>query len=74
VHRVEAVFTGHLSAEDLKGLPGVSDVHVQDRLLRCAVQGSIKPVLDQLAGADVVELDSQELSLEEVFLGELTHS
>lgn len=78
VHRIEAVFTGHLTAADLAGLPGVSEVRVDDAgadagHVRCAVHGSVKPLLDQLAAADVVELDSQELSLEEVFLGEVTH-
>ena len=70
VHRVEAVFTGRLDAAELARLPGVSAPTVDDHHLSCAVQGSIAPLLSALSGADVVELDSQELSLEEVFLGE----
>jgi ABC-type multidrug transport system ATPase subunit len=70
VHRVEAVFTGRLDAADLARLPGVSEPTVDDHRLACAVQGSVAPLLSALSAADVVELDSHELSLEEVFLGE----
>ena len=70
VHRVEAVFTGRLAAADLAQLPGVGNATVGDHHLSCAVQGSIAPLLPVLSAANVVELDSHELSLEEVFLGE----
>lgn len=70
VHRVEAVFTGRLDVADLARLPGVSEPTVDDHHLACAVQGSVAPLLSALSAADVVELDSHELSLEEVFLGE----
>ncbi len=70
VHRVEAVFTGRLSAADLALVPGVSDTRVDDHHLRCAVRGTVAPLLTTLSAAGVVELDSHELSLEEVFLGE----
>ncbi len=70
VHRVEANFTGRLDPADLARLPGVSDTTVDDHHLGCAVQGSIAPLLPVLSAANVVELDSHELSLEEVFLGE----
>jgi ABC-2 type transport system ATP-binding protein len=69
VHRVEAVFTGRLDLADLD-LPGVSDAIVDDHHVGCAVQGSIAPLLSVLSAANVVELDSHELSLEEVFLSE----
>jgi ABC-2 type transport system ATP-binding protein len=74
VHRVEAVFSGRLDVSDLAGLPGVSAPTVDDHRLSCAVQGSIAPLLSVLSGANVVELDSHELSLEEVFLGEFDKS
>ena len=71
IHRVEALFTGRLTAADLAHVPGVTDSRVDDHLLTCAVQGSVAPLLDVLSSAQVVELDSHEMSLEEVFLGEL---
>jgi ABC-type multidrug transport system ATPase subunit len=70
IHRVEAVFTGRLDPTDLVGLPGVSEPTVDDHHFTCAVHGSVAPLLHALSGAQVVELDSHELSLEEVFLGE----
>jgi ABC-2 type transport system ATP-binding protein len=71
IHRVEARFTGTLSATAVEDVPGVSEPHIDDHLLTCAVHGDISPLLNVLSGADVVELDSHEMSLEEVFLGEL---
>jgi ABC-2 type transport system ATP-binding protein len=70
IHRIEAHFTGRLSAAQLAQVPGVSDPRVADHQLSCAVQGPIGPLLKVLSAAGVVELDSHELSLEEVFLGE----
>ena len=74
IHRVEAVFTGRLTTADVAQIPGVTEARVEDHLLTCAVQGSVAPLLDVLSAADVVELDSHEMSLEEVFLGELDHA
>jgi ABC-2 type transport system ATP-binding protein len=71
IHRVEARFTGMLSTTAVEDVPGVSETHIDDHLLTCAVHGDISPLLNILSGADVVELDSHEMSLEEVFLGEL---
>ncbi len=73
IHRVEARFTGALSTMDIDHLPGVSEPHIDDHLLTCAVHGDIAPLLHLLSDAHVVELDSHEMSLEEVFLGELDH-
>jgi ABC-2 type transport system ATP-binding protein len=70
IHRVEALFTGQLTTAQLRHVPGVSDPRVEDHQLSCAVQGPIGPLLAVLSAAGVVELDSHELSLEEVFLGE----
>ncbi len=70
IHRVEAVFHGRLSRAELEHVPGVSDPRIDGELLTCAVQGSVAPLLAALSAADVVELDSHELTLEEVVLGE----
>ncbi|MEV4706367.1 ABC transporter ATP-binding protein [Actinoplanes sp. NPDC049316] len=70
IHRIEAVFTGRLAPGDLADVPGVTDAAVADHRLTCAVRGTVAPLLRVLDGAGVVELDSHELSLEEVFLGE----
>ncbi len=70
IHRIEAVFTGHLTAADLAHVPGVTEPKVEDHLATCAVRGSVAPLLTALSAAGVTELDSHELSLEEVFLAE----
>ncbi len=70
VHRVEAVFTGSLTAAALARVPGVSEPRVEDHLATCAVRGSVAPLLASLSAAGVTELDSHELSLEEVFPAE----
>ncbi len=68
VHRVDATFQRDLDSVTLGKLPGVSDVSLSDHPLRCTVHGDFEPLLEALVPAGVVELDSQELSLEEVFL------
>ena len=70
VHRVEALLEGSLEPGALGGVPGVSDVIAEDHRLTCRVQGRIGPLLQVLERAGVAELDSQEMSLEEVFLEE----
>ena len=70
IHHVEAVFTGRLTATDLAHIPGVTEPKVEDHLATCAVRGSVAPLLASLSVAGVTELDSHELSLEEVFLAE----
>lgn len=70
VHRIEAVVSGTVDPSRLAGIDGVSEVQVEDHLVTCSVRGSVAPLLDALAASDVVELDSHEKSLEEVFFGE----
>jgi len=65
---VEATFTGAIP--DLSGVPGVSSVQVDGRVVRCQVRGPVAPLLKALAAADVTELLSREPSLEELFLAQ----
>jgi ABC-2 type transport system ATP-binding protein len=70
IHRVEAIVRGVVDAADLARLPGVTEARVDGDRVTCAVHGSVGPLLEWLVGGDVVELDSREMSLEEVFLAE----
>ena len=70
IHQIEAVVRGAVDQHALAGLPGVSDALVAGDRVTCAVHGSVGPLLRLLSTADVVELDSRELSLEEVFFSE----
>jgi len=63
---VEATFEG--SVPDLSGVPGVTAVSVEGRVVRCQVRGSVEPLLKILAASGVHELLSREPSLEELFL------
>ncbi len=63
---LEATFDGPVP--DLSGVPGVSSVETNGRVVRCQVRGPMQPLLRSLADADVTELVSREPSLEELFL------
>jgi ABC-2 type transport system ATP-binding protein len=71
IHRIEAVFTGRLTTAELARVPGVAEPRIEEHLLTCSVRGNVAPLLEVLSAAEVIELDSHEMSLEEVFLGEL---
>ena len=63
---IEATFDG--PAPDLSQVRGVSSVHVEGRVVRCQVLGTVEPLLKVLAAAGVHGLLSREPSLEELFL------
>ena len=65
---VEATFAGAIP--DLTGVSGVTAVETHGPVIRCQVQGSIKPLLNALVGAEVTRLVSREPSLEELFLAQ----
>jgi ABC-2 type transport system ATP-binding protein len=69
-HRVEALVRQPGDPAELAGLPGVSDVVIEGRLASCTAHGDVGALLAMLSTWGVVELDSRELSLEEVFLSE----
>ena len=69
VRRIEAVLPVP-GAEGLDAIPGVEDVEVMGDLVRCSVRGPVTPLLRWLADRGAVEVDSREMSLEEVFLAE----
>jgi ABC-2 type transport system ATP-binding protein len=70
VHQISAVFKGTLLAADVGALAGVGDVRIEDHHLTCSVRGPVASLLRALVDAEVVEVDSRELSLEEVFISE----
>ncbi len=63
---VEATFAG--APPDLSSLEGIAVERAGPNALRFQVAGSVAPLLQALAGADVVGLTSREPSLEEIFL------
>jgi ABC-2 type transport system ATP-binding protein len=70
VHNVDATVESDVEASRLTAIPGVSDVQVEDHHVHCRIRGRVAPLLEVLDAAGVVEIDSQEMSLEELFLEE----
>lgn len=67
-HRLDAIVRRPGDVTELARLPGVSEPRVEGDRIGCTVHGEVGPLLTWLCAHDVVELDSRELSLEEVFL------
>ncbi len=69
-HQVELRFAGTVPAEAFQRLPGVSDVEVDDHVLRLRVFGDITPVVRAAADHPILDFVSREPSLEETFLAQ----
>jgi ABC-2 type transport system ATP-binding protein len=67
-HEVDAIIRRPGDVSELAGIPGVSEPRVDGDRVGCRVHDDVGPLLLWLCAHDVVELDSRELSLEEVFL------
>ncbi len=69
-HQVELRFAGEVPAAAFEALPGVSDVAVDDHILRLRVAGPITPVVQAAARYELLDFVSREPSLEETFLAQ----
>jgi ABC-2 type transport system ATP-binding protein len=72
-HQVELRFPGDVPVAAFDVLPGVSDVTVEDGVLRLRVAGSITPVVRAAAQYEILDFVSREPSLEETFLAQYGH-
>jgi ABC-2 type transport system ATP-binding protein len=70
VHEVELRFAEAVPAAEFERIAGVSDVTVEDHLLRMHVSGPIAPVVKAAARYELADFVSREPSLEETFLKE----
>src|SRR5256885_1805003 len=68
IHHVEIEFAGVPPVDAIKEAEGVSDVRVDGSRVRCNVRGGFEPLLTAIAGRGVLNLVSEEPSLEELFL------
>ncbi len=73
-HQVELRFSDGAPAEAFRGLPGVSDVIVDDHTIRMRVSGPITPVVQAAARYELLDFVSREPTLEETFLAEYAHA
>ena len=69
-HQVELRFAGPVPAAEFGALPGVSDVVVEDHVLRMRVAGAITPVVQAAARYELLDFVSREPSLEDTFLAQ----
>jgi ABC-2 type transport system ATP-binding protein len=69
-HQVELRFAGTVPVDAFEALPGVSDVHADDHVLRMRVAGAITPVVQTAAKYELLDFVSREPSLEETFLAQ----
>jgi ABC-2 type transport system ATP-binding protein len=67
--RLEIDFGKPVPAKRFAGLPGVSDVIVDEATLRCTVTGSVDALIKEAARFEVQSVRSIDTSLEEIFLG-----
>jgi ABC-2 type transport system ATP-binding protein len=66
--RIEAWFAEDVDALDLRSIPGLEDVVVEDRRLAATLTGAVDPVLQVLARHRVTSLVLEEPNLEDAFL------
>ena len=69
-HQVELRFAGAVPVAAFEALPGVSDLHADDHVLRMRVAGAITPVVRAAAQYELLDFVSREPSLEETFLAQ----
>lgn len=65
---IEFHFRAPVGAEAFRGLPGVRDVVAHGEVVRVSVEGPVDAILKAAARFEVVDLVSQEPTLEDVFL------
>ena len=68
LHRLEFSFSTPVPPDAFAGLPGVSDVAVEDSVMRCTVVGKPDALIKAVAKYAVTKMVSHEPHLEEVFL------
>ena len=71
IHKIEILFDGAMPTTMELENAGAQDITTADRLINLEVRGSIDQVLKVISKYQVVEIDSRELSLEEVFFTEV---
>jgi ABC-2 type transport system ATP-binding protein len=69
-HQVELRFAAEPPVAEFDKLPGVTDVAVENHLIRMRVLGPITPVVQAAARLGVTDFLSREPSLEETFLAQ----
>ena len=68
VRKLEIQFAGPIPTEPFQDLPGIHDLVIEGDRLTCTLSGSADAIVKQASGYEVVDLVSQQPSLEEIFM------
>jgi ABC-2 type transport system ATP-binding protein len=68
LRRLEIDFGNPVPSDAFAGVPGIQDLSLDDRTLRCTVMGSLDTLVKTAARYEVRNLRSIDTSLEEIFL------
>jgi ABC-2 type transport system ATP-binding protein len=68
LRRFEIHFAHPVPAEEFRTVDGVRDLRVDDGILRCTIAGTVDQLLKVAARHTVVNVISEEPSLDEIFL------
>ena len=68
VREIELHFASPVPADAFAGLPGVRDLEIHGDVVRCTVSGSMDAIVKAAAHFEVIDIESHEPSLEDIFL------
>jgi len=68
MRRAEVVFAEEVNREEFMNLPGVNDLQIEGKTLRCLLKGEPNAFIRTLARYNIASLRVQDASLEEIFL------
>lgn len=71
VHKFTITIEGEVPGSNVLVSLGANSIEIQDNIVKFDFKGSIDAVLKYLTKYNIIELDSRELSLEEVFFSEV---
>lgn len=71
-HKITIVFDGNMPTKSQLEAAGATDIEINTNSIRFEIRGAINEILRILTDFRVIEFDSRELSLEEVFFTEVT--
>jgi ABC-2 type transport system ATP-binding protein len=70
IHRVEILLESPVPKETLADLVGLGELVSDGTRILCSIRGSFGPLLQRLAPFGIREIDSRELTLDELFLAQ----
>ena len=66
--RIELIFPRNVTASEFSNIQSLSEIEISREVLRCVVVGSEHELLQRAVNLGVIEIRTQEASLEEIFI------